>query len=70
MVVSPTGLGCENECAGEGQQQLQMTDPFSCQRGCYTRTMTAGVQLRKNILSVSLKGLGAKTNSLAVNRQS
>jgi hypothetical protein len=22
MVASPTGLGSENECAGEGQQQL------------------------------------------------
>jgi hypothetical protein len=32
--------------------------------------MTAGVQLRKKILAVSLKGLGAKTNRLAVNRQS
>jgi hypothetical protein len=26
MVVSHTGLGFENECAGEGQQQLQMTE--------------------------------------------
>jgi ribosomal protein S19E (S16A) len=47
MVVSPTGLGSENECPGEGQQQLQMTDPSSCHRKCYIRTMTAGVQLRK-----------------------
>jgi hypothetical protein len=31
----------------------------------YRRTMTAGVQLRKNILAVILKGLGAKTNLLA-----
>jgi hypothetical protein len=30
-------------------------------RGCYIRTITAGVQLRKNLV-VSLKGLGAKTN--------
>jgi hypothetical protein len=62
MVVSPTGLGTENEYAGEGQQQLQMTDPYSHQRECYIRTMTAGVQLRKNILAVSLKVPGAKTN--------
>jgi hypothetical protein len=47
MVMSPTGLGSENEYPGEGQQQLQMTDPSSRQRGCYIRTMTAGVQLRK-----------------------
>jgi hypothetical protein len=33
-------------------------------------TMTAGVQLRKRNLAVSLQGLGAKTNRLAVNRQS
>jgi hypothetical protein len=32
--------------------------------------MTAGVQLRKKILAVSLKGLGTKTTDLAVNRQS
>jgi hypothetical protein len=63
MVVSPTILGFENECAGEGQQQIQMTDQSSRQRGCYIRTMTAGVQSRKeNILAVKLKGLGAKTN--------
>jgi hypothetical protein len=34
-----------NKCAGEGQQ----TDTSFRQRGCYyIRTMTAGVQLRKN----------------------
>jgi hypothetical protein len=32
--------------------------------------MIAGVKLKKKILAVSLKGLGAKTNKLAVNRQS
>jgi hypothetical protein len=32
--------------------------------------MTAGVQLRKKNLAVDLKGLGIKTNLLAVNRQS
>jgi hypothetical protein len=62
MVASPAGLGPNNECAGEGQQQLQMTDPSSHQSGCYIRTMAADVQLRKTILAVSLKGLGAKTN--------
>jgi hypothetical protein len=36
--------------------------PTLCQRGCYIRTMTTDVQLRKIILAVSLKGLGAKTN--------
>jgi hypothetical protein len=37
-------------------------DPSSRERGCYIRTMKAGVHLRKKILTVSLKGLGAKTN--------
>jgi hypothetical protein len=32
MVASPKGLGPENNCAGEGQQQLQKTDPYSRQR--------------------------------------
>jgi hypothetical protein len=27
MVASPMGLGPEQDCAGESQQQLQMTDP-------------------------------------------
>jgi hypothetical protein len=31
MVASPTGLRPENDCAGEGQKQLYMSDPFSCQ---------------------------------------
>jgi hypothetical protein len=44
-----------------------MTDPSSPQRGRYIRTMTAGVQLRKKILAVNFKGLGAKTNRLAAN---
>jgi hypothetical protein len=32
MVTSPMGLGPDNDCAGEGQQQLQKTDPSSLQR--------------------------------------
>jgi hypothetical protein len=50
MFVSPTGLGSENECAGEDQKQLQTTELSSGQRGCYIRAMTTGVQLRKKIL--------------------
>jgi hypothetical protein len=49
VVMSPAGLGPENECAGEGQKQMQTTDPFSRQRGCYIRTMTANIQLKKHI---------------------
>jgi hypothetical protein len=36
--LSPTGLGPENDCAGEAQQQLQTTDPSSCQRESPTST--------------------------------
>jgi hypothetical protein len=61
VVVSPAGLGPENDCAGEGQQQLQTTDPSSPLRGCYTRNMTVSVQLKK-MLVVSLKRLIAKKN--------
>jgi hypothetical protein len=50
MVVSLRGLGSINEYAGEGQQQLQMTDPSSRQIACYIRTMAAGVQFRKKKL--------------------
>jgi hypothetical protein len=34
----PAGLGRENDCAGEDQQQLQTTDPASRQRGRPTST--------------------------------
>jgi hypothetical protein len=47
MVMSPMGLRPENECTGAGQQQLYMTDPSSHQRGCYIRTMTTGVHLKR-----------------------
>jgi hypothetical protein len=46
----------------------------SRQRECYTRTMTVKAQLQQQQqqqrLVVSLKRLGAKTDWLAVNRQS
>jgi hypothetical protein len=45
------------------------TNPSSRQRGCYIRTITARVQLKKTLV-VGLKGLDAKTNWLAVSRQS
>jgi hypothetical protein len=32
MVASPKGLGPDSDCADEGQQQLQTTDPSSRQR--------------------------------------
>jgi hypothetical protein len=48
MIMSAVGLGPENDCDGEGQQQLWTTDPSSRQSGCYIKTMTASVQLKKN----------------------
>jgi hypothetical protein len=48
MVTSSKGLESKNECADVGQEQLHTTDPSSRERGCYIRTMTAGVQLGKN----------------------
>jgi hypothetical protein len=48
MVMRPTGLGPQNDCAGQSQHQLKMTDPSSRQRGCYIRTITARVHLKKN----------------------
>jgi hypothetical protein len=56
MVMSVGELGLENDCAGEGQEQLQTKDPSSRQRGCYIRTITASVQLRKKLV-VGLKEL-------------
>jgi hypothetical protein len=61
LVTSPKGLGHEKGYAGEAQQHIKQIDPSSRQRGCYIRSVDAGVQLKKN-LAVSLKGLGAKTN--------
>jgi hypothetical protein len=61
VVRSTAGVGPENDCASEGQQQLQTTDPSSRQRGCYIRIMKASIQLKK-LLVVILKGLVAKTN--------
>jgi hypothetical protein len=45
MATSPTGLGPENDCAGEGQLQLLTTDPSSRQRG---RPKSTNPQLTDN----------------------
>jgi hypothetical protein len=47
MVMSPAGLGPETDSAGEDQQQLYKADLSSFQRGCYIRTITASVPLKK-----------------------
>jgi hypothetical protein len=41
-----TGLGLENDCTGEAQQQL--TDPSSRQRECYIRTIDCKGSVEKN----------------------
>jgi hypothetical protein len=37
-VARSKGLGPEKDCAGEDQQHIQKTDPFSRQRGRPTKT--------------------------------
>jgi hypothetical protein len=44
VVMSPAGLGPENDGAGEAHKQLYTTDPSSRRKGCYIRTMTKSVQ--------------------------
>jgi hypothetical protein len=58
VVMSPAGLGPENDCTGEGQQQLYTTDPYSRQRECYihVRTITASVQLENKITGREYQG--------------
>jgi hypothetical protein len=56
VVMSSAGLGPENDCAGEGQQQLQTTEPSSRQRGCCIRTTTASVQLENKITGRESQG--------------
>jgi hypothetical protein len=62
VVMSPAGLGSVNDCAGEDRQQLQTTDPYSPQRGCYIRTLTSKVQLENKITGRESQGAVAKTN--------
>jgi hypothetical protein len=46
MVVSPAGLGPENDCAGSVINNCKrQTSPLG---GCYIRTITASVRLEKN----------------------
>jgi hypothetical protein len=50
MVTSPTGLGPENDCAGEGQQQLQTTESSSRQREGPTSTNPQLSDSNKNLV--------------------
>jgi hypothetical protein len=49
MVTSPTGLGLENDCAGEGQQ-LYTTDPPSRYRERPTSTNPQLPDSNKNLV--------------------
>jgi hypothetical protein len=54
--MSTAGLGPENNCADEDQQQLQATDTSSHQTGCYVRTIPASVQLENKITGRESQG--------------
>jgi hypothetical protein len=56
MVMSPAGLGPQDDYAGENQRQLQTTDQSSRQRGCYIRTITVSVQLKNKITGRGSQG--------------
>jgi hypothetical protein len=47
---------------GKTLRRPKGTHPFLREDVLYIRAMTAGFHLRKEILAVILKGLGAKTN--------
>jgi hypothetical protein len=72
MVMSPAGLGHENDCAGEVQQQLyvnyrQILPSESILHKDYDRKCS---DEKKISLVMSLKGLAAEMYSLAVKSQS
>jgi hypothetical protein len=50
MVANPTGLGHENVCAGEGQQQLKTADQSSRQRERQTSTNHQLYDSNKNLV--------------------
>jgi hypothetical protein len=54
--MTPAGIGPQNDCAGEDQQQLQTTDQSSRQRGCYIKTITASVRLENKITGRETQG--------------
>jgi hypothetical protein len=56
--MSPSGLLPENDCAGEDQQQFQMTDLSSRQRKCYIRTIIASVRLENRMTGRESQGAG------------
>jgi hypothetical protein len=57
MVMSPAGLGPENDCAGETSSNCKR-QTSSLTRGCYIRTITASVQLKKKNAGRGSQGAG------------
>jgi hypothetical protein len=68
MVMSPAGLGPKYDCAGESQKQLRTTDPSFHQRGYHIMTMTARVQLEKNVADLESQGAWRQDESIGVKR--
>jgi hypothetical protein len=62
MVMSSTGVELDNDCAGEGQQKLQTTDPFSRLRGQLTSTNPHLSDSNKNLVLGSRWVLDTKTD--------
>jgi hypothetical protein len=62
MAMSLAGLGPDNDCAGDGQQQLERTDPSSRQRGHPTSTNWKLSDRTKK------SGRGPQTGRMAVGR--
>jgi hypothetical protein len=57
MVLTPEGVGIDNDCAAEGQQQLYMTDPSSRQRMPLTSTSSQLPDSNKNLVLGPRRGL-------------
>jgi hypothetical protein len=62
MVASPKGLVPENDCAGDGRQQLQTTDPSSLQRERPTSTNRQLSDSNKNLVVSPRLVLYSKTD--------
>jgi hypothetical protein len=57
MAVSPSGLGHENDCAGEIQQKLRATDQSSRKRGLPKSTKTQPSGSNRNMVLGPIWGL-------------
>jgi hypothetical protein len=67
VATSPTGLGPENDCSGEGQQQIETTDPPSRQRPTLTNLQISNSN--KNLV-VSLRWVLYSKTDWSTNRGS